>query len=440
MGTTAGQPQTAALPGVRRLGIPVLHLAEGQLGSTRQPSAAMTAPLGLAATFSRADAYANGVVLGRDARALRQQGVARPFGAIDTGGTGAAAAASYGENPLLAAVPRRPRSPASRHRAPWRWLTAIPAASAAPEWSRVPRRCTRSTSSRSRTRCAPAWRACSAHPPPRHRHHGRHCGRHRGGTRAAVQAPALRGYRGPRHHGHRRGRGPGRYRRGRDQSPRPADGDGSGRHAAADGAANTPDSSATGPAGSAGSAGSATGLAGSGTGPAGSPGSATGPGCRFGHRSRWLGRYWHRAGRDGKAQARAGTTRAGAAQGAGSSGAAPSGRARKPAGQAPCGNPGLLIQDLRSELGFTGFVLAGPGANPGTLSLDSGLDGEVPAGGRAPTGTSPRPRSVPRSRPGPSAWPRSTRRPPHILTKWTGSACSTRHPSTRSPRRAGRRR
>src|SRR5579863_4560452 len=100
--TTAGQPQTAALPGVRRLGIPVLHLAEGQVGSTRQPSAAMTAPLGLAATFSRADAYANGVVLGRDARALRQQAVARPFGAIDTGGTGAVAAASYGEDPLLA--------------------------------------------------------------------------------------------------------------------------------------------------------------------------------------------------------------------------------------------------------------------------------------------------------------------------------------------------
>jgi beta-glucosidase len=58
------------------------------------------------------------------------------------------------------------------------------------------------------------------------------------------------------------------------------------------------------------------------------------------------------------------------------------GAARTHTGQAPCGNPGLLIQILRSELGFTGFVLAGPGANPGTLSLDSGLDGEVPAAGR----------------------------------------------------------
>ena len=60
-----------------------------------------------------------------------------------------------------------------------------------------------------------------------------------------------------------------------------------------------------------------------------------------------------------------------------------SGAARNHAGPAPCGNPGLLIQVLRSELGFTGFVLAGPGANPGTLSLDSGLDGEVPATGPA---------------------------------------------------------
>jgi beta-glucosidase len=56
------------------------------------------------------------------------------------------------------------------------------------------------------------------------------------------------------------------------------------------------------------------------------------------------------------------------------------GSTTEPAGQAACGNPGLLIQILRRELGFPGFVLAGPGANPGTLSLDSGLDGEITAG------------------------------------------------------------
>src|SRR6266568_1625657 len=81
---TAPGQQAATLPGLRRLGIPALHLAEGPLGSVRQPPAALTSPLGVAATFSRADAYANGAVLGRDARALGQQAVARPFGVIGT--------------------------------------------------------------------------------------------------------------------------------------------------------------------------------------------------------------------------------------------------------------------------------------------------------------------------------------------------------------------
>src|SRR5579863_4855297 len=97
-----GQPQSVTLPGVRRLGIPTLHLADGSLGTPSQPTAAMTAPLGVAATFSRADAYANGTVLGRDARSLGQQAVARPFGVLDSGGAGSAAADTYGEDPLLA--------------------------------------------------------------------------------------------------------------------------------------------------------------------------------------------------------------------------------------------------------------------------------------------------------------------------------------------------
>jgi beta-glucosidase len=221
--TTAGQPQTATLPGVRRLGIPVLHLAEGQLGSARQASAAMTAPLGVAATFSRADAYANGVVLGRDARALRQQVVARPFGVIDTGGTGAAAAASYGEDPLLA-----------------------------------------------------------------------------GGT-AAAEIAGIQAQ---------------------------------GTMAVADGCPS--------------------GL--------GSPGVV--PGSAALHEI-----YLHpfedavRAGVAGVLCSPAGTGTAGR----GTTG----------------GTAATLIQDLRGELGFTGFVLAGPGASPGTLSIDSGVDGEVPAAGRA---------------------------------------------------------
>jgi hypothetical protein len=35
--TAPGSPQTATLPGLRRLGIPALHLAEGPVGTARQP-------------------------------------------------------------------------------------------------------------------------------------------------------------------------------------------------------------------------------------------------------------------------------------------------------------------------------------------------------------------------------------------------------------------
>src|SRR6266566_10093914 len=99
--TATGQ-QAAILPGLRRLGLPALHLAEGPLGTVRQPPAALTSPLGVAATFSRADAFADGAVLGRDARALGQQAVARPFGVIDAGAAGERAGAGFGEDPLLA--------------------------------------------------------------------------------------------------------------------------------------------------------------------------------------------------------------------------------------------------------------------------------------------------------------------------------------------------
>src|SRR6266704_117701 len=111
---TAPGQQAATLPGLRRLGLPALHLAEGPLGTVRQPPAALTSPLGVAATFSRADAFANGAVLGRDARALGQQAVARPFGVIGTGAAGEQAGAGFGENPLLAGGTPPRRSPASR--------------------------------------------------------------------------------------------------------------------------------------------------------------------------------------------------------------------------------------------------------------------------------------------------------------------------------------
>jgi len=97
-----GQPQTAVLPGLPRLGIPPLHLTEGPLGTVTHPAPAMAAPLAVAATFSQADAYANGAILGRDARAFGQQAVARPFASIDRNPAAGPAVATFGEDPLLA--------------------------------------------------------------------------------------------------------------------------------------------------------------------------------------------------------------------------------------------------------------------------------------------------------------------------------------------------
>ncbi len=99
----AGQFQAARLPGIPRLGIPTLRLADGLPGAaSRRLVPAMTSPLGVAATFSRADAYANGSATGRDARALGEQVVAVPFADIDRDPALSQAGSSFGEDPLLA--------------------------------------------------------------------------------------------------------------------------------------------------------------------------------------------------------------------------------------------------------------------------------------------------------------------------------------------------
>ena len=68
-----GLGQAGYWPGLPRLGIPPLRLADGPSGvKVNQDSTAMPAPIALAATFSAADARRYGVVLGREARALRQ--------------------------------------------------------------------------------------------------------------------------------------------------------------------------------------------------------------------------------------------------------------------------------------------------------------------------------------------------------------------------------
>jgi beta-glucosidase len=90
------------LPGIPRLGIPSLRLADGPPGvATRQPSVGMTGTMGVAAAFSQRDAYLNGVVIGRDARALGVDVVLEPFVNIDRDPAWGRAFNTFGEDPLL---------------------------------------------------------------------------------------------------------------------------------------------------------------------------------------------------------------------------------------------------------------------------------------------------------------------------------------------------
>ena len=96
------QGQAGYLPGVARLGIPPLRLADGPPGVlTRQVSTALPATMALAASFSRDDARANGVVIGRDARALGIDLVLEPFINIYRDPGFGRSYNTYGEDPLL---------------------------------------------------------------------------------------------------------------------------------------------------------------------------------------------------------------------------------------------------------------------------------------------------------------------------------------------------
>jgi beta-glucosidase len=97
--------QAGFLPGVPRLGIPPLRLADGPPGvATRRPSTGMTCTMGLAATFSERDALDNGVVIGRDARALGQDVVLEPFINLDRDTAWGRGFNTLGEDPLLTGV------------------------------------------------------------------------------------------------------------------------------------------------------------------------------------------------------------------------------------------------------------------------------------------------------------------------------------------------
>jgi len=99
------QGQAGYLTGVPRLGIPPLRMSDGPPGVlTRQPSQAETATMGLAATFSAADAKLNGEVVGREAKSLGIDIVLEPFINIDRDITFARGYNTYGEDPVLTGI------------------------------------------------------------------------------------------------------------------------------------------------------------------------------------------------------------------------------------------------------------------------------------------------------------------------------------------------
>jgi beta-glucosidase len=96
------QGQAGYLAGAPRLGIPSVRLADGPPGVlTRVPSTALTATMGLAATFSREDARQNGIVIARDARSLGIDVVLQPFINIDRDLIFDRGYNTFGEDPLL---------------------------------------------------------------------------------------------------------------------------------------------------------------------------------------------------------------------------------------------------------------------------------------------------------------------------------------------------
>jgi beta-glucosidase len=96
------QYQAGYLPGVARLGIPSLKLSDGPPGViTEQDSTGMTSTMGVAATFSTADAQANGRVIGSDAKALGQDVVLEPFVNMDRDTSWGRGYNTFGEDPLL---------------------------------------------------------------------------------------------------------------------------------------------------------------------------------------------------------------------------------------------------------------------------------------------------------------------------------------------------
>lgn len=99
------QGQAGYLAGVPRLGIPGLRFADGPPGVlTRHPSQGETATMGVAATFSAKDAEDNGVVIGREDRALGIDVSLQPFVNIDRDLEFGRGYNTFGEDPCLTSV------------------------------------------------------------------------------------------------------------------------------------------------------------------------------------------------------------------------------------------------------------------------------------------------------------------------------------------------
>ena len=93
------------LPGVARLGIPPLRLADGPPGvATRKPSTGMPCTMSVAATFSVSDAEQNGEVIGRDAKVAGQDVVLEPFVNLDRDTAWGRGFNTFGEDPRLTGV------------------------------------------------------------------------------------------------------------------------------------------------------------------------------------------------------------------------------------------------------------------------------------------------------------------------------------------------
>ncbi len=96
------QGQAGYLAGIPRLHIPGLRFADGPPGAlTRHPSSGETATMGVAATFSMKDAEDNGIVIGREDRALGIDVSLQPFVNIDRDLEFGRGYNTFGEDPFL---------------------------------------------------------------------------------------------------------------------------------------------------------------------------------------------------------------------------------------------------------------------------------------------------------------------------------------------------